>query len=105
MQAGQAGKYREVNILNEDSVDQRLKIADERIQWVLEHPGMSQWIKNALHTSYECNPVDLLNDIEMLNTILRQRAEALVDRSLGHSRQTKSGNPDDGFSPGSKKYF
>lgn len=56
-----------------------LDIAQYRISWVLDHPGMSEWLKEAVRTALDHDPVAVLNDLEMLNTLLRLRAEAQID--------------------------
>jgi hypothetical protein len=72
-------------MVTEQSTDHRVKVAEDRIQWVLDHPDMSDWVKDVLRTARDRNPVDVLNDLEILNTLLRSHAEALVDRSLVRS--------------------
>lgn len=76
----------------EQGANNRLQVAEERIQWVLDHPGMSDWVKGALRTARDCNPVDVLNDLEILNTLLRLRAEALVDSALAHPGKVDPAN-------------
>lgn len=66
----------------EQGTDDRLKVAEERIQWVLDHPGVSDWVKDVLRMAHGRDPVDVLNDLEILNTLLRPRAEALIDLAL-----------------------
>lgn len=44
---------------------------DERIAWVLAHPRMSPWLKAALEGARKCHPVDVQNDLEILNLLLR----------------------------------
>lgn len=78
----EARKCGESSMATEQSADHRLKVAEERIQWVLDRPGMSDWVKGALRTARERNPVDVLNDLEVLNALLRTHAEARVDLAL-----------------------
>lgn len=44
---------------------------DERIAWVLAHPQMSPWLKAALRNATQCHPVEVQNDLEILNLLLR----------------------------------
>jgi hypothetical protein len=59
-----------------------LRDAEQRIAWVLEHPGMSSWLKNALRTALDCDPVQIVNDLEILRTLLPPRTDALVKKGL-----------------------
>jgi hypothetical protein len=79
----------------EQGADHRLKVAEERIQWVLDHPRMSDWVKTALRTACDRNPVHVLNDLEILNSLLRPRAQALVDRALVGSGSCEPANQDE----------
>ncbi|WP_265519772.1 hypothetical protein [Nitratireductor luteus] len=66
-----------------------LKEAEQRIDWVLSHPGMSEWLKHALQGARDREPVDVLNDLEMLDHLLRRRAEAQINEGLSrYSAQT-----------------
>ena len=55
-----------------------LTTTEDRIAWVLAHPGMSRWLKDALRTALDRDPVAVLSDLEMLNTLLRPRSEAQI---------------------------
>ncbi len=44
---------------------------DERIAWVLAHPRMSPWLKAALEGARKCHPIEVQNDLEILNLLLR----------------------------------
>ena len=52
---------------------------DDRIAWVLNNPQMSDWLKDAVRTALERDPADLLSDLEMLEILLRPRAEIQFD--------------------------
>ena len=58
---------------------ERLKAIDERIHWVIAHPGTSAWLKQALQSAVDRNPVELLNDLEIVNALIRAKAEIFVD--------------------------
>lgn len=51
---------------------------DEQISFVLTHPATSNWLKNALSAALTVDPISAMNDLEILNLIIRQRAEQLV---------------------------
>ncbi len=51
---------------------------DEQIAFVLGHPGMSLWLKNALRDALTRDPIALINDLEILNLILRNRSEQMA---------------------------
>jgi hypothetical protein len=47
--------------------DASLKETDARIAWILAHPGMSVWLKEALRAALERDPVDILTHIPQVN--------------------------------------
>ncbi|MDT7952516.1 MAG: hypothetical protein RQ966_13515 [Acetobacteraceae bacterium] len=51
---------------------------DDQIAWLLAHPGVSDWLKAALRSGTACNPVELMNDIDLLSFVLRRRAQAVI---------------------------
>lgn len=59
--------------------DTLLCVADARIAWVLDHPQMSEWLKQAVRTSDGLDPVALLNDVEVLSQLIRFRANIQVE--------------------------
>lgn len=67
-------------------LDDRLAIAAQ-ISFVLGHPGMSAWLKNTLRDALPRDPVCVLNDLEILNLILRKRCATVIDDHYG-SQQT-----------------
>lgn len=56
--------------------------AEKQIAWVLAHPGMSDWLKDALRTAVDRDPEHLLNDLEILCLLLRAKAQAAIDERL-----------------------
>jgi hypothetical protein len=52
--------------------------SDAHIAFILEHPGMSDWLKTALQEALPRDPIAVLNDLEILNVVLRKRSEALI---------------------------
>lgn len=58
--------------------DDALKTNDQRIAWILAHPGTSAWLKDALRAARECDPVEVLNELEILNLLLRNDCDARI---------------------------
>jgi len=40
---------------------------------------MSEWLKHTLRTARERDPIDVLNELEVLNALLRLRCQALLE--------------------------
>ncbi|CAM3272570.1 hypothetical protein SPAN111604_14250 [Sphingomonas antarctica] len=59
-----------------------LAVADARIQWVLDHPHISDWLKHALRTAHGLDPIALQNDVEMLKHLIMQRSQARLGIAL-----------------------
>ena len=57
------------------SPDDALTTNDQRIAWILAHPGTSDWLKDALRAARERDPVEVLNELEILNLLLRTDCE------------------------------
>lgn len=55
-----------------------LEMIDTRIHWVLEHPDMSPWLKSALRSALDENPVDLTNDLQILANLIVSRSSLLM---------------------------
>ncbi len=55
-----------------------LELNDERIAWVLAHPRMSPWLKEALRGARGGNPVEILNELEILSLLLRTECETKI---------------------------
>jgi hypothetical protein len=58
--------------------EDRLEQVNKRIQFALEHPGLSNWLKNTVSAALERDPIDVLNDLEIINTTLKTRYELLA---------------------------
>jgi hypothetical protein len=67
---------------------EKLRKAEQQIAWVLAHPGMSPWLKGALRTAHDQNPVHLLNDLEILCLLLRSKSQAVIDQGQRYSRNS-----------------
>lgn len=64
-----------------------LKANSEQIDWVLSRPNMSPWLKNALTTARGRDPVDILNDLDILDYLLRTRSNAQIRSAYGERTQ------------------
>lgn len=53
-----------------------LDAANDRMDWVLSHPGFSDWLKGAVSDSRGRDPIELLNELEVLNSLIRGRCAA-----------------------------
>ena len=51
---------------------------DSMIEWVLSHPGMSKWLKDALRSALDRNPFDVLNDLEILKHLSTARCRSAL---------------------------
>ena len=54
------------------------RTVEEQLSFVMAHPGMSEWLKNALRSALERDPIEVFNDLEILNLILRNRSHMLI---------------------------
>lgn len=54
---------------NEHDLEEYLKSAEDRIDWVLSHSGVSDWLKNALNGARERDPVEMLNDGVIVDSV------------------------------------
>lgn len=64
-----------------------LQTNDERITWVLSDPRMSSWLKDALTSSRDRDPVEVLNELEILNLLLRTECETKLQIAFPSSMQ------------------
>lgn len=55
--------------------DDTLTTNDQRIAWILAHPGTSAWLKDALRAARARDPVEVLNELEILTLLLRTECE------------------------------
>lgn len=65
--------------------DDELEKNQKRIAWVLAHPGVSPWLKEALQAARERDPVDVLNELEILSLLLRSECNARIRATLPDS--------------------
>lgn len=57
-----------------DSESHETMSVDPSVDFVLNHPDMSPWLKEALASALDLDPSTVLNDLEILNFIFRARA-------------------------------
>ncbi|MFL9828353.1 hypothetical protein [Rhodoplanes sp. SY1] len=62
----------------------RERESQRRIEWVLDHPRTSPWLKNALRSALLCDPIQIVNEVEMLRELLWFRSDAAVHKALQH---------------------
>lgn len=55
--------------------------SEDPIDFILSHPAMSQWLKDALIAAGDRQPNDVLNDLEILSHVFRDKAHRLTARS------------------------
>jgi hypothetical protein len=55
---------------------------DDEIETILSSPATSTWLKNALASALGRDPVDAVNDAELLATVLRNRHDAISSAAL-----------------------
>lgn len=53
--------------------------SDDEIRQILQGPGTSSWMKVALSTALNRDPVDAVNDAELLAMVLGHRAEQISE--------------------------
>ncbi len=56
--------------------------SDDEIRQILNGPGTSHWLKNALTTALDRDPVDAVNDAELLAIVLRHRHDVIQSAAL-----------------------
>jgi hypothetical protein len=56
--------------------------AEENIAWILAHTAFSGWLRDALRSAKTCDPLQLANDLELLNHVLRAWTAARIEYDL-----------------------
>ena len=57
----------------------RLREAEQRIASIDANPAFSGWLKETLRSAVRRDPVEVLNDLEILGHLLRSWANASID--------------------------
>ncbi|HMM57857.1 MAG TPA: hypothetical protein PKD77_09765 [Rudaea sp.] len=60
----------------------RVRLAEENIAWILDHPAFSGWLKDTLGSAIARDPERVANDLEILTHVLRGWTSARIDRDL-----------------------
>ena len=66
----------------------RLREVEKRIDWIESHPAFSVWLKETLRSAVRRDPVEVMNDLEILGHLLRGWASASIDMQRRHSCPT-----------------
>ena len=81
-----------------DECAQEVRVVKDRLAWGLGHPAVSDWVKRGLESARQRDPVEVLNDLELMTNVVRQwasadakRAETLRAESLRQGGQTLPG--------------
>ena len=59
--------------------------SDDEIRRIIQDPSVSHWLRNALSSALERDPVDAANDAGLLAVVLDKRASDIVAASLATS--------------------
>ncbi len=57
----------------------RLREAQARISWIESNPAFSGWLKDTLRSAVVRDPVEVINDLEILGHLLRGWASASIE--------------------------
>ena len=49
--------------------------AQTQIDWILAHPGISDWLKATLASALKCDRIDVWNDLQILSCALNAWCE------------------------------
>ena len=71
-----------------EEAKRELAQCDQRIEWILKNDGTSAWLKEALESAAACDPVSILNDVEILCELLKRRSAARVRFALNWSGES-----------------
>ncbi len=88
MSAGQSGKVgdgEQVSVrvdegLASDDLSNFINSLIMSLNEILADPGLSNWLKDAIKTAYERDPVDALHDVRRLLKMLGERYTQIVNR-------------------------
>lgn len=59
-----------------------LAVADTRIAWVLDHPHISDWLKQTLLAASGLDPIALQNDVELLRHLITPLTQAQIEIAM-----------------------
>lgn len=69
-------------MIADERIKEILDTADAHIEWVLANRQTSDWLKQALVSALDREPVAVLNDLEMLRVLLGRRCRCLIELSI-----------------------
>jgi hypothetical protein len=64
--------------------------SDDEIRQILSGQGTSYWLKNALTSALDRDPVDAVNDAELLAMVLGHRADQIATNFPGNIEVDKA---------------
>jgi acyl-CoA hydrolase len=56
--------------------------AEQNVAWILAHPAFSDWLKETLRSALTYDPLQVANDLELLNHVVRAWSLARIDAGL-----------------------
>ncbi len=56
--------------------------AEQNVAWILAHSAFSDWLKETLRSAMTCDPLQVANDLELLNHVARAWSLARIDADL-----------------------
>lgn len=70
-----------------EEAKRELAQCDQQIEWLLNNDGTSAWLKAALEGAAVCDPMSILNDLEILCHVFEKRSAAQVRYALNWSAE------------------
>ena len=77
---GEQGSVRVDEGLASDDLSNFINSLIMSLNEILADPGLSNWLKDAIKTAYERDPVDALHDVRRLLKMLGERYTQIVNR-------------------------
>ncbi len=68
--------------MNNADNDRDLAQADRNIEWIIDHPGTSDWVRQSLKAARGSDPGEVLVGIELLAHLLKPRAESQIRQAI-----------------------
>ena len=59
-----------------------LEQVEAQASFILDHPAASEWLKRSLQGALRLDPIEALNDLEILSTIIRARSQLLITEPI-----------------------
>ena len=73
-----------------DECAQEVRLVKDRLAWALGHPAVSDWVKRGLASARQRDPVEVLNDLELMTHVVRQWASADADAKRAETMRAES---------------